>query len=78
MVAICKSIYVVYNTNSTHKFLPSGLFKYFCMGENGWRVSDQPRRNETNVRFNLMEFEIEHLDLYIREEFIIIVIINTI
>ena len=39
MVAICKSIYVVYNTNSTHKFLPSGLFKYFCMGENGWRVS---------------------------------------
>ena len=21
------------------KFLPSGLFKYFCMGENGWRVS---------------------------------------
>ena len=39
MVAICKSIYVVYWINSTHKFLHSGLFKYFCMGENGWRVS---------------------------------------
>ena len=39
MVAICKSIYVVYRINSTHKFLPSGLDKYFCMGENGWRIS---------------------------------------
>ena len=39
MVAICKSMYVVYRTNCTHKFLHSGLFKYFCMGKNGWRVS---------------------------------------
>ena len=41
MVAICKSIYVEYRTNSTHKFLHSlGLLKYFCMGEKGWRVSN--------------------------------------
>ena len=39
MVAICKNIYVVYRTYSIHKFLPLGLFKYFCEGENGWRVS---------------------------------------
>ena len=44
MVAICKSIYVIYNTNSTHKFLPSGLFKYFCMGENDWRLMKPANR----------------------------------
>ena len=43
MVAICKSIYVVYRTNSTHKFytqiLTLRFIEILLCGENGWRVS---------------------------------------
>ena len=45
IITICKSIDIVYCTNSTHKFLHSGLLKYFCMGGNCWRVSNLVRNH---------------------------------
>ena len=58
MVAICKSIYVVYRTNSTNKVLHSGLLKYFCTGENGWRVSisAQSQQSAVSVRMNIHSY----------------------
>ena len=42
MVAICKSIYEVYRTNSTHKFhtqiLTLRIIKILLCAENGWRA----------------------------------------
>ena len=58
IVAIYKSIYVVYNTNSSHKFLHSVLLKYFCAGENVgvFELSQQLRQQPVFAHFDWDEF----------------------